>query len=978
MTTRAHAAPALCTTNVFARAFTIRTLSLTMGTTVRVRTQNLSAGADPVLHLVGPSGAEVIMSDDYAPPDRNSRIDYPVPSSGTYTVIVRAFTTSSYGTADLEFCTDSCPSWTALAVGSSVGGTFVEVPPVPIYQTAEINAALGGNTDTVLLAMSAPGATSILDWDDDGGVARMSGVVERPGFPHAGIHWLMVGGYNGDGLTHVYANDSWTDTDGDYLGAALEACLGTCDSATTNPGCAGKSGWLLRDSDRDGLDDFIEVMGGWETPGLLDADKFPAWGADPRRKDIFLELDYRALPYALSDPPAAPSAGCTTETCWPNSLVGTPMTGAIAKSISDRFEKPSTSVSLQNLAQLDGAGVHIDIGRDCPNNPLVCGNWGGGGQAVLSPTMDSRRLLTFRYAILFPGGGQASGVPGSQFTAGMGSWGDPTTTIPEQRAQAVTHELGHTLGLEHWGHHTWGKLNCKPNYQSLMNYAFAWVTPTVPHEFARGTRFGVTLNSAGVAENAFAPNDATSYAAPKYSFPIATVTGWVDFNRDGTLFSGGPLRAGLISSNDECGLPTEQDDVVEFEGGFSDVTPALTGSPGRLNAYYVNAAGTAVRHNTAVHYGPTNGGGCWQVGAYGGGHPGETCHIWGVASALPGLIGTINGVAAYNWQGTQVVVAHNTVGDIYMYTPHIPGSWIGPALVTSGTVGNSEVSLSAMYVDPAVYGVSEMLGIFYLRGSLTPRHEWHSTTDLGTFNYRSAVLATGGVPILGRFTSSVAVWPARTATGFAVRSDLGYACGAFPVFVGGGTDPDRLKVYCYNKATDYWIDDSGTDMSANVARRPAIAFHTVRQSTGTSDADASMAAPAACIDGVCGQFYVVGKNNNAERRAWWRLSGLVSSGTSPSAVMFPLAPGFYHAWQSLSFAGAALYEDADLSALKGLLTYQHGSVAPWRLYGLGMADGTYRLDLNGGDDFQVMERGICLGLHGWDISRCGGPNVFGY
>ena len=42
------------------------------------------------------------------------------------------------------------------------------------------------------------------------------------------------------------------------------------------------------------------------------------------------------------------------------------------------------------------------------------------------------------------------------------------------------------------------------------------------------------------------------------------------------------------------------------------------------------------------------------------------------------------------------------------------------------------------------------------------------------------------------------------------------------------------------------------------------------------------------------------------------------------------------------------------------------------------ADGIFDLDFRSGSDFQIMERGICLGLHRGDTTRCGPSNAFGY
>ncbi len=987
---RAIAAP-YCYNSQWTNTITSRQFYLAEGTTARFRTQNLTyTYTDPVMHLLGPDGHEVARNDDYAPPDRNARIDYPVPAggSGTYTVIVRNYMSSSWGSGDLQKCTGSCTSpssWSTIVYGGSFSGTFLAVPSnLPMYQTAEINDGIGGTSDTVLAGLAGTGDVPILDWDDDGAVAHMSGLIERPGFPHAGINYLLVGGYEADGYTSVYANDSWTDTDGDYLGAMLEQCVGTCDTATTHAYCAGKDGWQLRDSDRDGLDDYIEIFGGYETPGLSDADKFPAWGASPLRKDIFVEFDWANLPNDTVSPPASPVAPCAADLCWPSTISSTPMTEAIASSIRDRLDTPGTSWSLQNLQQLDGVGFHADIGRPCPNNPLVCGAWGGGGQRVAPPpaarSMAARRDLTFRYALLYPAGGVSLTTPSNGFNVGVSAW-DTTPASPSKVAAGITHELGHSIGLHHWGHDSWGRLNCMPNYVSIMNYHYGWqaddATPWPATwragAFSKGGHFGGrTLNPTGVSESELAGYDASYMAGAPFEYPSAYAFGDVDFNRSGGI-EGGLFRAGLTGARGECGIPTEQADLVAVDAAtWTAGTQTMLGVPYQLETYVIDYSRTFVGRYTAAHAGPTNGASC--DGPYGSKVFG-TCHTWaGVGGFLAApYYNPLTGVAAYNWHGTRVVAVHLADGSISLYTSTDGTTWTGPALVTTGTVTDSELTLSAMYVDPARYGgASEVLGIFYIRpyGSGAPRHEWHSTTNLTSFTGRGPVLGAGGIGVLGGYAPSVAVWPNRTSGGMAVRPDIGFACGAFPVASGAAR---LVQVMCYDRVTDTWVDKTGPWRSS-WARRPAIAFHTRRFSTGVTDADAMSAAPAACTDGTCGQFYVASSNVNMDD-SWLSISTALTEYSTPYSGFTFRDMDFFWAYNR-GDAGIALYEDASLSALKAVLRFEP-KPGPMALYGLGVADGTYRLTKTDGDDYQVMERAICRGLHG-DGPRCGGLNVFGY
>ena len=60
-------------------------------------------------------------------------------------------------------------------------------------------------------------------------------------------------------------------------------------------------------------------------------------------------------------------------------------------------------------------------------------------------------------------------------------------------------------------------------------------------------------------------------------------------------------------------------------------------------------------------------------------------------------------------------------------------------------------------------------------------------------------------------------------------------------------------------------------------------------------------------------------------------------------------------------SGAALYSDLDLSALKGAFWRSGGSAG---LLFLPLADGTFQTRMRDLNDFRVMQRGTCLGLHG--------------
>ncbi len=145
--------------------------------------------------------------------------------------------------------------------------------------------------------------------------------------------------------------------------------------------------------------------------------------------------------------------------------------------------------------------------------PQYCGAWGGPNPTPTSPpaqacdegsvlglaSLDSSlrpiRRPYFRYAAMKrsdpPTGGVALDIPGRCL-----NWDGNFTN---RSMDVFTHELGHSVGLEHGGHVSWGGAHCKPHYTSLMNYSGEWP------EFSLGTRLEV-LNPSQLSEDgAYAP-----------------------------------------------------------------------------------------------------------------------------------------------------------------------------------------------------------------------------------------------------------------------------------------------------------------------------------------------------------------------------------------------------------------------------------------------------------------------------------------
>jgi hypothetical protein len=250
--------------------------------------------------------------------------------------------------------------------------------------------------------------------------------------------------------------------------AVLLDGLRTSTSATCAPGAADA------DSDGDGLPDR------WEEEGY-DADKdgtvdvnLSAMGADPQRKDVFVQLD---------------------------AMKGLRLSSQALEKVTNAF----AAAPILNPDGSTGISLHVDDGPNSVMNPQTGQIWGSLSRANeinLIPSLGyfqgnnynwsafdtlkgnlfpASRQPIFHYALSADryGGSASSGISrsagsngGSDFIVALGLLCSPEGACPGPTfAQAGTfmHELGHNLGLQHGGQ---DGLNNKPNYLSIMNYAF--------------------------------------------------------------------------------------------------------------------------------------------------------------------------------------------------------------------------------------------------------------------------------------------------------------------------------------------------------------------------------------------------------------------------------------------------------------------------------------------------------------------------
>ena len=400
------------------------------------------------------------------------------------------------------------------------------------------------------------------------------------------------------------------------------------------------------DSDGDGLWDDWETSGiDTDADGVIDLD-LTALGADPNRKDIFLEIDYIDCTVAGHD-------------CAPgDSHSHRPKAAAIAAVVDGFADAPVT-----NPDESTGITLHVDVDDAIPHQnflSLGCG-FGTSFDAVKADSAffgpANPRLFAYHYAIF--GHRQAASttssgcgeLPGNDFLVTLGEWhtacmgsgangmldtapteddvrvddftniiytgpnlkcdttatGDDVQFVAsgsspaadldgdglddravgtvQIQAGTLMHQLGHNLQLCHGGEHDPPSFircntNRKPNYLSIMNYAFQ--TLGIPGTDPDGAgpltaRVNYSQNElADLDENNLnepagirAGTDNTRYVCPTGAGSIGPGTGAIDWNCDGDGGTDASVAAN-INGDSAFGILTGFDDWDNLKFDFQN------------------------------------------------------------------------------------------------------------------------------------------------------------------------------------------------------------------------------------------------------------------------------------------------------------------------------------------------------------------------------------------------------------------------
>ena len=288
----------------------------------------------------------------------------------------------------------------------------------------------------------------------------------------------LVEGRLGGGRVRVVLN-AWrsADADADGLSDEVERDLGTCDGRTATALADGRTCPLSlpatldpRDTDGDGLTDTFEVLGSdgpaWQAPaeadralvGSGDTDiTAPRWGADPMRRDVFLEVDVLSLDCSVRGGLPAPRPP-TASPPHPGSGPG-----AASPDFLLHAARAFASVEVPNPDGSMGIALHFDIDLGAAELPAhgpvrtfsLPHRAGHPDSAPGSVIMAGARRgacqsdpAARHYGPATEGWMRRVEVIALEEGGGQAAFGG---TVLSAANRALAHELGHHLGLDHGG-----------------------------------------------------------------------------------------------------------------------------------------------------------------------------------------------------------------------------------------------------------------------------------------------------------------------------------------------------------------------------------------------------------------------------------------------------------------------------------------------------------------------------------------------
>lgn len=302
------------------------------------------------------------------------------------------------------------------------------------------------------------------------------------------------------------------------------------------------------DDDNDGL------QNGWEMNGYQNVD-LPKLGADPKYKDLFVYMDYMDESYL------------PTEEGF--------------KKIEEIF----ANGAIKNPNGKTGVKIHLVKGKKVPMDRDLK-PYAKEIRAIKNRHFPKGYGPIFHYMIWaykYNSGGSSGvslGIPGHDFIVSLGSWGRRNTE--EAKIGTFIHELGHNLGLKHGGadHGNW-----KPNYISVMNYAFQInglpKNGELTYDYQRFNTLNLNERSldekAGIGKKAATEQYGTLYHCGKKKKKVANVADGIDWDCNGKI--SGTVRSNIDNSRSTNLKASNNWGELNLKGGLKDFRGSFLSDP---------------------------------------------------------------------------------------------------------------------------------------------------------------------------------------------------------------------------------------------------------------------------------------------------------------------------------------------------------------------------------------------------------------
>lgn len=890
--------------------------NLTAGTTTTFQTTNLAPStSDPVLNLLNAAGKQVAVNDNMTTATKASRLIFKAAVTGWYRLIVRSKSQTTAGTATL------LKNGATFATNIPFGGWHISVPSLRTGERLTTVKRPGGATSPHLLYVLAADGVSMVKWQ--GNNATAGGATYTEASIPTTRHVVVAVSSGQPGAARLIRNDvalSGHDPDHDGLGTELETSLGTCSTLSGFAGGNFDCSLALdpRDTDGDGISDGWEVLGRGD---LAPNQPLPLWGADPRHKDLFMEVDFMRRT-------AAENAAATDAK----------MMDSVARKFAAEYADVNTTDALLRLYDArvlvnpddkPGITAHLDTGSTTGTaaDRTTFGNWGGHNavNAVCSGStcsgadpgtawqtnMAASRRGIFRYTLATKGSGGSAGE-GFALSYGMDD------------GYTAAHETGHSMGIDHDGSFgaPWLKANCRPNYPSLMSYAYR----SDPFGFSNGIgRAG--LNGAALNETGAVPASNTAYLddlEKRFQYNVDRTNGSVDWNRDGVFAPAGTtVRAYQnFSPTSSGGCENTRAHQQHIGTSATQGSPALVRAFGRLYSFSAPLGAVKYAYSTSAFN-------CTLPDA-------SLCGTWTSPSTILDM-SAFRGIDAVRvWTGTQellLLVGVSNTGVIqYQMMSIVNGVeyWSGVGTIAGSAAGEPALAVSN---DPKLAYLS-------YRGTDGVIH-WNTFTSVGGWTGDRVAQDAARAPIRAGTTAdpglSRAILPS-VSPGYQMY-------GAFP-----STD-DRLDLYRLNLSTSLWEKTAlMPSRPGPIERRPAMAWVPFPREVGSL--------------GRLYLMYVARNATQTDEVVRMMMSNVKLTPTGPVETV-GLDSEFDNVW----FYGQGIdlwYDDGWDYNLRAAVTIGHdygGSDATqpkrFQVWFRPNADGIYDYTFVNHDDWKVLRFGLC-------------------